>query len=307
MLYSVVLGDQNHIANEWDFTTDDFKNNFFSCKSIYQRLRIQKKDAKEAIVLASSNAFSKVYYLPQFISFQLSNKNLTPTLLNWWNNDEEIRNNHVDEEIAYITLNNKNYKLVSYCASLGVNIIGTYRKKDAYQGCVLKFQPDAETDDHVKISINAFDYKANRFVILDVSLYNGKVEINKIDHDDIPEDVIRDLYKIHKKSLKKMNHFKIDVPLGTLLTRTYITTPEKEGLTKELTKDYKGADIIVVPDEFSEEELLTYIKEKIAGKGIRAVTTVGVRLPYDVIKDLKLSYIFDYDEKFQCILSVKSN
>jgi hypothetical protein len=104
-----------------------------------------------------------------------------------------------------------------------------------------------------------------------------------------------------------MNHFKIEVTLGNLLTRTYITTPDKEEFTKKITKDYKGADIITVPDDFSEEELCNFIKEKISGKGIRAVTTVGIRLPYDVIKELKLSYIFDYDEKFKCVLSVKSN
>ena len=303
MLYSIVVGDQTSIANEWVFTEDDFKNTYFSCKSIYQRLRIQKKDAKEAIVLASSNAFSKTYYLPQNISFQLSNKNLTPTLLNWWSNDEKAREEHVDQEIAYITMSNKNYKLIQYTVGLGVEIIGTYRKKDAYQGCLLKFSPN--TVENV-ITLDVFDYSSNRFAAIKINIKDQKCEVEKTLYND--SGYSNELYKIHKKTLKKMNHFKIAVsPVGTLLTRTYITNPDKEELTKNLTKDYKGADIIVVEDTLSEEELLNELKAKLTGKGIRAITTVGVRLPYDVIKELKLAYIFDYDEKFDCVLPVKSN
>ena len=303
MLYSVVLGDQNTIANEWEFTEDDFKNVFFSCKSIYQRLRIQKKDAKAAIVLASSNAYSKTYHLPEFISFQLSNKNLSPSLLNWWNKDEEIRKSHVDDEIAYVTLSNKNYKLISYEVSNGVEIIGTYRKKDAYQGCILRFP--SSSGETRKITLNVFDYKTNRIAIITVGVDENLV-VNKI--DEIHEDINKELYKIHKKSIKKMNHFKITMnDPWSLLTRTYITTPEKEESMKEITKDNKGADIIVIPEEFSEEEMLKLIQEKIGGKGIRAVTTYGIRLPYDIVKELKLSYIFDYDDKFKAVIPVKNN
>ena len=106
MLFSVVLGNQNLIENEWKIVEDNYNNSIITNESIRQKIRTGKNVEKK-LDPAYSSASVKAYDIASntFVSNNYSNMNLT--LMNFWSDDEEKLNLHSDDHIMFITLSNR--------------------------------------------------------------------------------------------------------------------------------------------------------------------------------------------------------
>ena len=300
MLYSIKLGNAQDINDDWEVTTDDFNNKFLSCQGLFQRIKLDKENAEKEIVFASSNAYIKSYYLPPFIKFVNNTRNLALSMKNFYVKRENIES-YVDDSIAFVTLNTNNYKLLKYDLGQNSMIVGTYKKKDSHQGCVITF-PSNNGDDPI-ITLYVFDYKTNRITEIKVKIGDTpNAEKNFVAEKDQAE-----LYKIFKKNSKRLIHFTTSFPSEYLPTKTFIVSPDKVDLTHEICKNNKGAKIVTIPDDASEEEILNILKDALGKEKIKSVTTVGFDIPFEVSKELKLNYIFAWDEEWNVAIPVRSN
>lgn len=303
MIYSVIIGDQSAIKNDWSVETDQYKNIFFRNDDIRQKIRIGSKVKKEEITLVASSSNFKAYETPKNTFFSNNYKNMNLYLLNFYSKNNE--ENHEDEDLVYLTIDKDSYTIYDYNV-YGNSIIQTYRKKDSYQGCAILIK-NMETTKVITLTVK--DHKTNRFT--EISVFLDELETGpssiRVEKNQISDNnEIMSLKKIIRRNPKFNRYFKIELPIGKLATSTYITTDDKKEFVRSLVDDIPDANIIIV-DESDLQHYDNLLKEELVNKRIRAVTTVGVDLPLTFCKDYNILYLFSYDEKFNFIRCLKSN
>ena len=327
MLYSVIIGNQSKIFNNWEIKNDDYNHPLICNDSIRQRIRLGKNVPKN-LELDYSCANVKAFKIEEeteedssyanAVAYKISgknfisnnNKNMNLTLLNFYSKDEEVMETHVNDNIVYITLVNENYTLVDYLSE--VDIAQTYRKTGQYQGCVLTFKEKPE--DGTIAVLYCKDLKKNRFVSIVVSFTDkGRLVVEKQGIDKNYLKTLRGLYKKLQEK-KRQEQFRIQVPDGKLLTSLYITgSGEAYNTMYERTKDDKHAVVIQLDQSKLDENYLEdhkvkkFLTEQITEKRIRAVTFYGVKLPWSFCKDFNIMYLFEYDAENDRLNCVKSN
>lgn len=309
MLLSIILGDQKTgVTNDWSLTTDSFDNTFISNESIRQRIRLGKKVEKK-LETAFSSSNMKGFHIAEKIFFSNNNKNMNLSLMNFWSKDKEEMNKHKDEHILYITFLNKNYKMIKYDTK-GLDVIQTYRKKDEYQGLAVVIK---ELGEEVFI-MYAKDLLMNRFVKISITVAeDGKLTTSKSVIEN--KDEISNLKESLKKLGKRNNHFLIS--LQGIPTSTFIIDSKYKEEIESFAKEVPYANIIVLEagsnsfdENRSEEEkeaLDNMFKESLVDNRVRAITTVGVKIPYNFFRQYNILYVFNYDIKNNTISCLKSN
>jgi hypothetical protein len=343
MILSTILGNQKIINNDWSIVTDDYGNKFIANDSIRQRIRLGKNVKDELTkVFSSANMAgyeladvtsvdeSKVgessgYDCAKKIIFSNSNKNMNLSLINFWSKNKKDMNDHEDTNLLYLTLVSSNYKMISYELAQNVQIIQTYRKgitktdkndeqSEAYQGCAIEFSENGYELIHIK----AKDFKANRFVELVVATdETGRVIVNKTIIEDKAET--KNLNTQFGKLKNRMVHFAMTCPAGYLPTSTFIVDGSNEDLVDDVVKMVEpianacvlslpaGNSTFNNPTEYTTEAIDQLFTERLLNERIRAVTTVGIKLPYDFCKKYKILYIFDLNPNTGEIVCVRSN
>lgn len=344
MLYSIILGNQQKgILNSWEVLKDEYDNSYVANDSIKQRLRLGKNVPKHLNVdyscanvaafkfgdepeteMDTSYADVKAYKLPNKTFVSNNDKNMNLALLNFFSKEKEVMEAHEDDNIVYITMMTDNYELVDYY-TLNANIIQTYRKREAYQGCVLSFKDSQIGAENGTIAVlYVKDTRKNRFIGIRIAVNvtdEGKTRIN-VTKEGVEKKVLKNLFKEHKKikAQKRQVQFKIQVDPGKLLTRFYVTLeskrPELESILAD--KGIKNIMIFEIPDKWvvkgkmkdqymNDEGMNIALTEAILDKRIRSITTYKVGLPKSFCKDYNIMYLFDYDEKSDAITCLKSN
>lgn len=313
MLLSTIIGNTEKIKNNWGIIKDDYDSFFIENPDIRQRIRLGK-GVEEKLEQKFSSSNMAGYEIPENILFSNSNKTMNMTILGFRTKDDEEKANHVDSNVIYVTLGSANYKLISYKLSEG-RIVQTYRRKDLFQGCAIIF--DGSDKDIIKMEVK--DLKQNRFVEITVHVdENLHVVVNKKDISDKKE--LKAVRATYKKTEKRMVHFVISSITGHFPTCTFIVNGTNEELVenvKEATKGIKNAALIILPagdytfeGELTEEEREAVdgmLQETILDAHIRAITTVGVKLPKDFCKQYRILYLFDLDPDTGKIRCLKSN
>ena len=303
MLLSVVLGNQSLIKNEWEIVEDNYGNSIITNSSIRQKIRLGKNVEKKLDV-AYSSSYAKAYNIGTntFVSNNYSNMNLS--LMNFWTNDEEDLKLHSDDNIMFITLSNRNYKLLGY-DNYGNEIVQTYKKNNEYQGCAFTFKYF-----NCKLfKVFAKDFTMNKFVEIIVGIdEEGKVYTTKTVVED--KNTIFRLSNTFKNLTKnkKSIHFKMSTESGRLLTKAYITDADSKDVALELTKDVKGAEIVVlegVDGNLTENDIRNI--ENIIHNNTRALTLIGTDVPRDFCRNYKILYLFKYDDTTGVLRCLKSN
>ena len=304
MLFSVILGEQNGIDNNWEVIEDNYGNTIIANNSIRQKIRLGKKvDKKFEKVYSDGEANSYNIAENTFISNNYSNMNLS--LMNFWHEDKEIQEQHNDDQICFITFTNNKYKMISY-DNFSNEIVQTYRKINEYQGCAFTFNYLG-----CKLfRIYAKNLVINKFVDILISVdENGKIVIDETVVED--KEQLNSLRSQFKSLNKRINHFRITAESGKLLTKAYITDTAHKDFTLELLTDVPNADVIILetskPGELSDsdKEVVDFVLEK--NKNLRAITVVGTELPRDFCKEYKLLYLFKYDTTINQVVCLKSN
>lgn len=309
MLLSMILGDQSAgITNEWTLTTDSYDNTFISNESIRQRIRLGKKVKKKfANVYKTENAVC--YEIAENTFLSNNNKNMNLSLMNFWSQDPEVKANHKDDSVLYITFLNSDYKMLDY-STHGYEVIQTYRKKGVYQGLAITFKEC----EGVIFTMLAKDLVNNAFVEVNVSLDStGNITTT--------QDVITDKNEVNtcknkiKKIGNKIHHFMMDV--DGFPTNTFIIDDKYAAEMTDLLKNVPNAQVISLiggskafAEDTTDEEkaaIETLMQNQIVNERVRAVTTVGVRLPKTFCRTYSILYLFNYDIANNRLTCVKSN
>lgn len=293
VLYDVRVGN-NIVDDSWEFITDEFGNNFITKPSIYQRLRIDKtiEGIEPKVVEASwkSNDAARYEFLTdKKLRWANNNKNMNPILL--------VDENASDLNICYVTLS-EDYILLRYRTS--AEILQTFHKKNASQGCCVVFDEDKLTKGSI-LQLQIKEKKTSRYLQVYLNVENG--EVKKIVKPISDKKVLATL-----RAIKKPNNFKIQVKSG-LMTLAYIVT-NKEQYESVINEEISNPIIYEYIDGLTSKDLEEDLSSFFGENRIRAVTLMGMDasvLNKDLVRNLRLLYIFEYNDDTNSLICKRSN
>lgn len=293
VLYDVRVGN-NIVDDSWEFITDEFGNNFITKPSIYQRLRIDKtiEGIEPKVVEASwkSNDAARYEFLTdKKLRWANNNKNMNPILL--------VDENASDLSICYVTLS-EDYILLRYRTS--AEILQTFHKKNASQGCCVVFDEDKLTKGSI-LQLQIKEKKTSRYLQVYLNVENG--EIKKVVKPISDKKVLATL-----RAIKKPNNFKIQVKSG-LMTLAYIVT-NKEQYESVINEEISNPIIYEYIDGLTSKDLEEDLSSFFGENRIRAVTIMGMDasvLNKDLVRNLRLLYIFEYNDDTNSLICKRSN
>ena len=294
ILYDVRIG--NVTDDGWSYITDEFGNNFISKPSIYQRLRIDKTiddinpDSTVEPSWKNEDSARYEFLTDKKLKWANNNKNMNPILLV----DDTVEK---DLTVCYVTMSDA-YILLRY--RTGAEILQTFHKKNASQGCCVVFDESKLTKGSI-LQLQVKEKKTSRYLQIYLNIENG--EIKKTVKPINDKKVLGTL-----KTIKKPNNFKIQTKSG-LMTLAYIVTNKEQYepvISDEITNPiiYEYIDGIT-PNEF-ENELSSFFGEN----RIRAVTVMGMDasvLTKELVRNLRLLYIFEYNDETKSLICKRSN
>ena len=302
MLYSVILRDSD-LNNDWTLSKDNYGNEFFANESIHQRIRLGK-NVEPTLKEVKVDGNYKSYQIPSSMFFSNNNKNMNLNIVNFWTKNAAEKKSHVDQDIMYVTVSTKNFKMLEYSVADRINIIQTYHMVNTYVGCALTVTGDNDS----VITIKGFDTETKRFCIYTLGITNGEVVTKET--NIVPRDEVKKLASLNKKYSNFSLGFKMITNPGKLLTKTYIINEKDFSKIQEITANIKDAVIISISDpdvkSFSDEDK-EELKKIILDNNIRAVTTCNVNLPKTFCKDFKILYMFNYDIERNNLTCTRSN
>ena len=310
ILYNVILGNQNLAPDPWTHIEDPHGNHFIAKDDLHQRIRIDAKVDSSIyppigeLTPEWSSANMKCYKLLPKTRWVNNNRNMNPLLL-------PQREGEEDKEliILYLTVSN-NYAICSF--KCNYPILQTYHKKDTLQGCAIVLN-NTDITDHKIISINAYDRKKDQYIQFGVSFMDDDMTKLTVTKKMIKNQVtINNMNELVHKYKSRYMGFKILTNKDQLLTLTYLTNDKFKPTIESITKDINKPNIIVLnSDKMEDEKYLTEITEMLLTKftdgRIRAITQCGINLPLDIVRKLKLLYVFNYDVKNSTLSCRKSN
>ena len=306
MLYSILIGGNTSATNDWILTNDNYDNTFISNTSIRQRIKLGKNVKK---TLSDCHSFHEVdedsvtpvysyteYKLPERIFISNNNKNMNLNLLNFFSTEKDVMDNHVDDDIAYITLS-PDLIVVRY-ENFSNKIVQTYHGKD-YKGIAVKFSSEINL---CIMSITVKDVNTNTFKNISVFInneHNLEVSITPITCEAYLKDINE--MKINPKGTYFVLDLKEEMPTYTYITNTKCEEYLLEALNMRGVEKYNI--ITIGRDGFRDKDLF---KGELVDQRIRAVTSVGVKLNPSFLKENNILYVFNYDIRNDEIKCIKS-
>ena len=209
-------------------------------------------------------------------------KNMNPIVM--------FTNDNIDHHYLILTIGPE-FELLRYKWVQDLEILGSFSSKDGKQiGCIASINPEDFSDICVLKLYNRH-YKKIYSVTVQMSDRTHKPCWSREEVTNVKD--IKALGNVRKK-YKRSLHFKFVVKKP--ITKVYITTDDKlDELCEFLNEKYPHIRPVVytVPDpETSTNEELVDCLRSIRDYRIRAITEYGVKIPYDVICELKVLYIF---------------
>ena len=309
VLYNIVLGNLNLAPNPWMHIMDEHGNHFIAKDDIRQRIRIDENVDQATYpelgeltpVWASSNI--QCYNILPGTRWINNNRNMNPLLLP----NKEATSAQV---VVYITVSN-NYAITRF--NTPYRILQTYHQKDTLQGCAVILNTEDITDNNKIISISVYDKKKDQYSWFNISFMKDDMDKIHIGRKAITDKAILETMQ---KQVKKFDNrylgFKIITKPEELLTLTYVTSDKFKEEIYEATKNIKNVNIITFnPEHLNDENyvdgFVETFKSEFENNRIRAITQCGVSLPLDVVRKLKLLYVFNYDVTNKVLSCRKSN
>ena len=307
MLYDIMIGSG---SSDWTQTVDNYNNPLIENSAIQQRIRIAKNfDPKS----------SYIKKLGSTVGSNEDNEDLHYTISNYeFNNGTRlvrnmnnmgmlmISNKKSDQNsFVYLTINNNDgYELVNY-KTLGVEIINTYKKKEKYQGCLIKFNPTDITADFEESDIPFF--KAE--VLIGDSLHNVELVYDK-ESDDVlvifsDTGSYYDVF-VETHTERKFLQFRISDTEG-FATNAIFTSSSDASKIRNIVKDIRigspevielyPEDIAAIENDTSTQRLDDIVLEYITSKRTKAVTVYNLKLSKEFLKKHGILYLFKYDDR----------
>jgi hypothetical protein len=222
--------------------------------------------------------------------------------------------NEEHQIVVYLTVSN-NYAIARFNTSH--RILQTYHKKDMFQGCAIVLDTKSRAEDNTIITLSVYDKKKDVYSQFKITMDDASgIAVNRkaIANKELLENVKKQTQKFHSRYMG----FKIRTKPGDLLTTVYVTSDKFKQDIINATKNIKNAKILTVnPDQIASakdigntaelEKIKVMLKNEFEPDRIKAITQCGVSLPLDMIRELKLLYVFDYDVTKKVLSCRKSN
>ena len=310
LLYNITLGNLNLAPAPWSHIVDNYGTHFIAKDDIFQRIRIDNKidqnsypaEGELTPVWTASNM--QCYEVLPGTRWINNNRNMNPFLTIDKNDDGR------EQIVIYLTVSN-NYAITRFVTDH--RILQTYHKKDTLQGCAIVLNTNDRDADNRIISINVYDRKKDQYCQFNISFMRDDLTKIQINRKSITNKSTLDVMKNQVKKFDgRYMGFKILTKPEELLTVTYVTSDRFKADVEKITKKINHAKIITVnPTDFenadSMQNVVAMLQNELESNRIKAITQCGVNLPLDVIRQLKLLYIFNYDIKNNILSCKKSN
>ena len=301
MLYSVVLGEPEKITNEWSLVEDKYGNKFISNDSIRGKIRLGKSVEEKlerkftGTLVASDNSDEGDlgtecgYEVAEDVFLSNNNKNMNLTYLKY---NPDNGKAHKDDDVLFLTLSQDTYTLYTY-NTFDNSIIQTYKRKDQFNGCVIKFQTN-EGEVKKVIHLGVYNKQTEKFNTIDISVDDDGTNVEI--HDHVEKEEYDKLRAIAGKK-KWGSLFRIRVPQNSLVTNTYIVKEKYVPFIETATEKIKNAEIFSVDDEstLNVAEFKRDFSEYVEKNRIRMVTFIGLYAPKDFAREYKFLYMFNID------------
>lgn len=311
LLYNIVLGNHSVVPEKWSHIVDEHGNHFIANDSIRQRMRIDKgvdpelyPEVGELEPVWSSSNMQCYHMLP--VRWVNNNKNMNPLLLMDKNADE---NN--EQIVIYLTVAS-NYSILFF--NTNHRILQTYHKNNVLQGCAIVLNEEERDTQKEFIKLTVYDNKKEQFSSISIKpSENDKRKILTERKAVSDKNSIKSMNDHMKKFKGRFMGFKIISKPKELLTSTYIVDKKFEEIIRKKTENISNITIYPVDakrmksDEEYISDLVPILKDDIDTNRIRSITLCGVNLSLNIIRDLKLLYVFNYDVKHDVLSCKKSN
>lgn len=324
LVRNIQIGSSAHMDNYWERELQyvmptggkKFKSHSLVNKVLGQRIQLDN-----AIGDYDEGTNTSIYDLGNDVTVQyLDFKNCTENfdiLVNYNNFTTRIKKSDDDKstEMWSLTLDSFAYRLVAY--TYNEKVVGTYRKKDKYQGCMImvpvtKYKAEAQI-----ISCVVKNVFTNQFIKYVVSYLP---ETDSISVRVVPVKTRKSIEKLSSADTKHGEHgltFKVNMKTDIPATKTIVILESfydkfvsklTEMAGKDVTSRY---NIIRLNDslfdgKFAKPEVAGLLKPDLTENKVRAVTFIGFKLPAKVTNELRLSYIFGFDVETGEIFNIKS-
>lgn len=298
MLYNVIIDKQKPLHNKFDWSID---NGFLTNKDAHQRIRI------DDTILESFNAekhdtdqFADInvsrYDIPN-CRYVCNNRSMNPMFMNTNRAVEES-----DNEVIFLMIRT-GFRMSSYNLRKGLKILRTFKVMDdrriTYIGCTIVFsKKDLENDNRI-ITLNLLDVKSGDVVTYTLNLDGDDISVDYVNQNNDKKMVEKVTKEVNEKQGRRHLNFHIHTIPGQMLTCTLVCPKSKVADVEEASKHLKKKTLIAIDDDKIEDpkailkEMSNY---EIAENHIRAITTFGMNFPKEVSADLKLIYVFKYNE-----------
>lgn len=289
MIYSVILGNQKLLSDPFEITVDDHNNRFISKEDIHQKIRIPA-DLEGDLTLYYKTANTTAWIIPGDLVWSNHPRSFNPRL-----RAKSARETAMDEQhYIFLTVMNQNYRILHY--DTNVPILQTYHGA-GYQGCVMVVSGTPE-DDYTLMTIDCLDVKTSELKTVIVTIKGDKVLVNKKSVEKSKRD---DTGKKadDTKNLRSLG-FVIHTLKGQLMTDLYVVTPKHKDALEKLLKSkrmIRNAIIVCVNPGATDEEIQAAMADVVAENRIRSCTEVGIAINMEIIKNLRILYLFNLDIK----------
>lgn len=325
LVRNIQIGSGPHVDNYWEREMKyvmptggkKFKSHNLINKVLGQKIQLDNtiEDYEEGSIESLIDLTDRVSI--QNFDFKNRSENFD-VVLNYNNFNTRFKKSGSDEkstEMWSLTLDSLSYRLVGY--TYNERVVGTYRKRDKYQGCMMmvpvtKYKTDAQIMTCVVKELSTGNFL--KFVF---------TYIPETDSVSVREIKIKSRKSIEKLNAAVKKHgeheltFKVSMKMDIPATKTIIileslydefVTKLNEIAGRDVTSRY---NIIRLNDtlfdgKFAKPEVTDLLKPDLTDSKVRAVTFVGFKLPAKVTNELRLSYIFGFDVKTGEIFNIKS-
>lgn len=317
MLYNVIFGNNELLKDEWNIVKEP-TGTYLAKDDISQKVRYPKDLPIPPLTEKYHTNTVQCYDLGANLRWSANPYNMNPAfrLVNAKDHDQS------ESIVVYVNVMS-NYQIIEFTTPY--QILQTYHKVDhgkgIYQGCVLVLTKEEvqKTKNGNLLTILAYNTRSGRACTLTCGFNvtterkpNGKTTID-FDHMDAHIKGIHDKKKADDvsraaaKNEGKYLGFKCVVKPGTFVTNIYFVAEKYEQQMKDLVY-LKNAKIVPVPTDVlrTKAKLEKLVHDTITPGKIRAITTVGIKIPLDTINKNRILYVFDYDprkDKMDCTKS----
>lgn len=325
MLASVMIGGNSIKAmNNWSIVDNGPNARFLANDEIGQRIRLHQRIPEGAALKSVNSEDDRIKLYHQPAGRWVNNmKNLNPMLV-------VAKDEHMESHIVYVTLSTE-YRMTMF--NPWMPIVGTYHKKDMYNGCVIAFSEmalnvskgSAKKEDYGSIlDIFAQHVKSKKFykfsiIVDDVKECKVRIVREEIKNAKMTAKMMHSIKK-HPKAVLGFKVSASEVPMTStcIFSDELLTVEDCEKLipanddVAKIIDDMKEAAakpifISTTSESMTDDDVVKCLLES----KIRAVTVVGFSENDECIKRLakraKLLYIFRYDMDSKTYVSKKNN